>query len=82
MLCLQYSSTNDITKIVFYSLWHVLQDYESHSVSVLFLPALLMASEACSLAPCIYPLLVYCRSSLNLNLTFICTTCYIEKPIP
>ena len=75
MLGLQYSSTNDITKVVFYGLCHVLQDYESQSVSVSsprlsFLPALLMASEACSLAPCIYPLLVYYRSSLNFESCF------------
>ena len=43
---------------------HILQDYESQSVSVSspglsFLHALLMASEACSLAPCVYPLLVH-----------------------
>ena len=72
MLDLQYSSTNDITKVVFYGL---LQDYESQSVSLSspglsFLPALLMASEACSLAPCLYPLLVHYRSSLNFESCF------------
>ena len=59
MLGLQYSSTNDITKVVFYGLCHVLQDYESQSISVSspalsFLPALLMASEVLSSAePCV-----------------------------
>ena len=72
MLDLQYSSTNNITKVMFYGL---LQDYESQSVSVSspglsFLPALLMVSEAFSLAPCVYPLLVYYRSSLNFESCF------------
>ena len=86
MLGPQFSSTNDITKVVFYGLCHVLQDYERRSVSVSssglsFLPALLMASEACSLALCVYPLLVYYRSSLNFESCFHLYNMLHRKPI-